>query len=181
MADGEAHDNLIDCFGGAEGNNRCGGLDQWFIRSYTNEMFRAESRFDHQLPNDKYKPTNENSLKSPGICRVYKHANRTHLGGDVQSYRANHRGLENDDLPSCINTHGLCPEQCKSAPDSIALYADYEWSSGQYTCSCLHLHRLRITKRGPTWPHYCHVHDYKTHFLAECIAVYKKLRIFANK
>ena len=170
MADGEAHDRLVDCFGrSVDDELRCVGLDQWFVRSYTNEIFKTDAKFEMELPNDKYEPTNENSLKSPGICRVYKHANRVHLGGDLGVYRANHRGVENDDLPSCVNTHALCPEQCKSSPDSIALYADYEWSAGRYICKCLHLHRGFFSlKKGWRWYHQCHVHDYDVEFINRC-------------
>lgn len=165
MADGEAHDRLVDCFGRTVDDKlRCVGLDQWFVRSYANEIFKSDAKFDMELPNDKYEPTNDNSLKSPGICRVYKHANRTHFGGDLPVYRANHRGVEDDDLPSCVNTHALCPEQCKSSPDSIALYADYEWSSGRYTLTCTHVHAKPRKKEY----HVTHYHRYEADFIESC-------------
>ncbi len=156
MADNEVYDDLASYFGGSGDDSRlAGGLDQWFIRSSANE-----SQMDlREVPKD------EEGLCSAGICRVYKNANR--LGAKrLDSYRDHHHGFKGDSQPSCLNTHAYCPEQCRKIDDSVALYAEYEWSSGRYICQGRHMHVPVLGKPK----HVAHFHSCRAEFLGRCNA-----------
>lgn len=164
MADGEVYDTLAEYFGpsGGEGYkhpHRFGGLDQWFVRSYANETFINKVAF----------PMTEKSLKDKGICRVYKNANRIEIGDTsrFEAYRGHHCGIGNGDdvMPSCINAHNNCPEQCLAVADSAGLCADYEWSSAKYDCHCYHIHE---PIKCPPGFRCTHIHTYNNSFLKGC-------------
>ena len=160
MADGEVYDNLVDYFGASSGafdGRRCGGLDQWFVRGYDQDTVRDARSFEQSWK----------SLKNLGICRVYKNANLIGQGDsrDGFVYRAHHCGFGSDDCtPSCLHTHERWPEQCQVVPNSIGLCADYEWSSGCYTYSCVHIH-VPVTSGTK---HIIHYHTYNNRFLGAC-------------
>lgn len=161
MADNEVYDNLAQYFGSSGDDVRlAGGLDQWFVRST-----EAESSADQREV-----PKTVSSISSPGICRVYKNANRSDEVMLGSCYRDHHHGFENDSLPSCINTHGNCPEQCEMIADSVASYAEYEWSSGRYTCNCTHVHHWQYTvcPPGRYQVHDFHFHKCQSSFLNHC-------------
>lgn len=161
MADGEVYDELADYFGSSGDNDhRFGGLDQWFVRSFEDESALESPYFDKK----EYGDFKHNSISARGICRVYKNTNRR---GEVKysSYRDHHHAVgAGDSIPSCVNTHLNCPEQCQTVADSVALYADYEWSSGRYSCDCTHLHHYTLSGD----PCDIHFHTYSTSFLSQC-------------
>ena len=131
MADGAVRENLSDYFYRSsffdfDTHGMAGGLDQWFIRTYPKEI---------DDPRDNVPPT-EKSYRDLGICRTYKHTNRTD-GGEV--LRGHHTALNilEDNMPSCLHSRDNCPDQCATVPDNTAgLYADYEWASLQMYAVC---------------------------------------------
>lgn len=160
MADGEVHDTLLEYFGGSGSEERvAGGLDQWFIRTYPDEVFQNNERIINPM---KSLEDMRRSYMDFGICRGYKNANR--MGGNQMTYRDHHRSLENDTPPSCLNTHDNNPEQCHAVPNSEGLVAEYEWSSGRYRLQCYHIHKIGRK------PHVSHIHHYNISFLGSCTA-----------
>ena len=164
MADGKVYDTLTEYFGpsGLDGSYMAGGLDQWFVRTYTNEVTVNRRYFSPmERPVETY--------MNHGICRGYKNANRTGnvIDGVHLTCRDHHRSLKDDAAPSCLNTHDNCPEQCQAVPDSIGLVAEYEWSSGRYNLTCLHIGKFTL-KDG--WQHLYHQHTYDIDFLNHCNA-----------
>lgn len=161
MADGKVYDTLTEYFGpsGIDGSYMAGGLDQWFVRTYTNEVTVNRKSFS---PSDRL----VESYMNHGICRAYKNANRTGgvIDGVRYACRAHHHSLDDDSPPSCLNTHDNCPEQCHAVPDSIGLVAEYEWSSGKYRLQCFHIHKIGRN------PHVSHIHYYNIDFLDRCTA-----------
>lgn len=126
MADGEVYNTLEEYFG-PKGKN--GGLDQWFIRGPA-----ADSAMDaKKLPSTK--DATINRYMAPGICRVYKNANRPE-GGSV--LRGHHTGIFflDDTRPSCLNDRRAFPEQCAAVENNEALYAEYEWSALRFITVC---------------------------------------------
>ena len=166
MADNEVYDTLAEYFGpSGDDQYRFGGLDQWFIRSYAGETVAEET-----VRRKKYDSMTESSVKALGICRVYKNTN---LERGLSVYRDHHHAFGSDDSPpSCMNLRKICPEQCRMVKDSVALYADYEWSAGQYKCECTHIHHFYITFESgvPTIhrDHVCHFHNCESKFLKKC-------------
>lgn len=162
MADGEVYDELVDYFGAStDGGKRFGGLDQWFVRSYAGELIA-----DEKIVEQKLNSATENSLRALGICRVFKNTN---LDRGLKVYREHHHDFgDKDGQPSCINTHASCPEQCHKVADSVALYADYEWSSGQYECQCTHIHHLEWKKLSFEDIHDVHIHQCSATFKESC-------------
>lgn len=175
MADGEVYDELADYFVDDVHRGitpRFGGLDQWFVRSYEAESAEENKT---EIPKREFvADLYNNSISSLGICRVYKNTNRvgekrTDKFGRQIKYRDHHHAVGDDDsMPSCINTHENCPEQCATVGESIALYADYEWSAGQYECNCTHLHKIVITPSGIEIEPFIHIHDYSWNFIGNC-------------
>ena len=160
MADGEVHDTLPEYFGGSGSDERvAGGLDQWFIRTYSDEVLQNNERIINPM---KSLEDMRRSYMDFGICRGYKNANR--MGANQMTYRDHHRSLENDTPPSCLNTHDNNPEQCHAVPNSVGLVAEYEWSSGRYNLQCYHIHKIGRN------PHVSHIHHYNISFLNNCTA-----------
>lgn len=155
MADGEVYDGIHDYFGySGSGEKRFGGLDQWFVRSDGSDTVQSDE-------------VEINKMKiMAGICRSYKNANRVSLNGiRLPAYRANHMNVGSDDnMPSCINTREYCPDQCHTVSDSIAPYAEYEWSSGHYRLDGFHMD-VR-TRRGKSCS--IHYHTYNISYLRNC-------------
>ena len=160
MADGKVFDTILGYFPVAPGADFVsGGLDQWFVRTYPDEFFKDEPSF---TPFESSKTVTRTYMDA-GICRAYKNANRVN---DYQTvYRGHHHSLKGDTDPSCLNRHDTNPEQCRAVPDSVGLVADYEWSSGQYSYQCYHIHIP--TTSGYDCEHY---HVYDTGFLSSCSA-----------
>lgn len=162
MADGEVYDTLLEYFPVDYESNDfvAGGLDQWFVRTYSEELFKDEASFS---PFETPKTVTKTYMDA-GICRAYKNANRAN---DYQTvYRGHHHSLKDDTEPSCLNRHDTNPEQCQAAPDSVGLVADYEWSSGRYSYQCYHIHTPK-----PSGGYNCqHFHVYGTSFLSTCTA-----------
>ncbi len=161
MADNEVYDSLTQYFGPSGDDTRlAGGLDQWFVRSSKEESEADQREVTKSV----------SAIHEKGICRVYKNANRRDEK-KFDSYRDHHHDFGGaDSLPSCVNTHDNCPEQCAMVADSIAPYAEYEWSSGRYNCNCTHIHHLEITPSSVRDVHDVHFHKCRASFLSRCKA-----------
>lgn len=138
MADGDVHDDMLSYFQTDGEPKVAGGLDQWFIRSYAEEMERVD------FPGFK---AVEKSLNNRGICRVYKHTNRYGTLRETPVMRGHHTGVLLDTDPSCVNKVDYCAEQCQTVGDSVALYADWEWRSMKHSCLCYTTYHLRPPHR----------------------------------
>lgn len=133
MADGAVYEDLFSYFKTSD-EDVPGGLDQWFIRSYSEETAKDAE----VVPINPVK-----SFSNYGICRVYKNANRQLSAGDNAIKRGHHTGISLpiistilDTSPSCDNDPDHNIGQCNQIDKSIALYADYEWASTSHKCFC---------------------------------------------
>lgn len=136
MADGACYDRLEPYF--SNGNTErmeSGGLDQWFIRSYPAESAASNiTSIESKLWKEETGDPWQDSYKAPGICRVYKNANRQE-GGSV--LRGHHTGTLLLDTPaSCVNKREAFPEQCGAVDETVALCAEYEWSAAKMYTIC---------------------------------------------
>ncbi len=154
MADGQVYNTLEEYFSnGEKGVN--GGLDQWFIRSHTNEAHNAHSKSidpGTEIPHSSY--------NTVGICRVYKNANRVEGGKVHRGHHVSTNPLSETDA-SCINLRANFPEQCAAVNESVALCAEYEWSSAKMATVCIpiikppfHIH-IQVGLPKGVCPHLC--------------------------
>ena len=150
MADGKVHKEMLQYF--SSNGEKAGGLDQWFIRSDVEDARNGNATkidpmedADH-LERSLMKPED----MKPGICRVYKNANRYGTLKHTPNMRAHHSNVVVlDDPPSCNNTHEFNGEQCIEIDNSVALYADYEWRAVRHWCAC----ETVLTLTGPKFLH----------------------------
>ncbi len=190
MADGAAEQNLLKYFKSSEmgeralsnltGEEKAGGIDQWFIRTYPAETFKNNER--------NIMPTAE-SYYAEGISRSYKNANRKEGSGMLGHSRANHilsigdnyrigggsdlfgiasifnsfleSILQEVDLaPSCINRRDRFPEMCARVSESTALVSQYRWCSAKWFCFFT-IYTFGIEWHHPFFPKfYCPDHGY---------------------